>query len=292
MKDVMFALKRCLLIALGLCWAGICVADPAIWQVKGKYNTLYLLGTIHVLRSDEALPNNIDKAYQQAERLLMEIDMDDLDPFATQALMLKLGMLPDGKTLHDELDAATNQKLKTTAQAIGFDAAVLEHFQPWLAALTIEQLELTKLGFAGDTGVEMRLTQRAAADHKPIAGLETLEQQLNLFAQLSDQAQRDYLAQTLTELEQGPTELETLLSAWRKGDEQQLQRTLQQGFVDDPKLFAALTTDRNRRWLTEIKPLLDESHDDYLVAVGALHLVGNEGLVALLKQAGYTVTRQ
>lgn len=281
-----------LFVISSLLCATLCAAEPAIWQVKGKHNTIYVLGTIHLLPNDEPLPDNIDKAYREAEQLLMEIDMDDLDPFATQALMLKLGMQPAGQTLTKQLDTDTNRQLQNAAAGIGFDANVLTQFQPWLAALTLEQLQFAKLGYAVDAGIEMQLMQRAAADSKPIHGLETLEEQLNLFAQLDSKAQIAYLKNTLAELDEGPAELQALLTAWRSGDERQLRKTLQEGFADDPKLFATLTTVRNKRWLTTLKPLLDKQYDDYLVAVGALHLIGDDGLIALLQRAGYTTTRQ
>ncbi len=267
-------------------------AQPAIWQVQGKHNTLYLLGTIHMLPANLALPDNIDKAYREAEQLLMEVDMDDLDPIATQALTMKLGLLPTGQTLDSRLDASTRQQLQTAARNIGFDASVLAPFRPWLAAMTLEQLQFAKLGFAADAGIEMRLTQRAASDHKPIQGLETLEEQLNLFATLGDEQQREYLQHTLDELDTAHNELDALLTAWQQGDEQRLQAMLAEGFADDPKLFNELTSARNRRWMGALKTLLNTQRDDYLVAVGALHLIGQDGLVALLRQAGYQVTRQ
>ncbi|MGC3982701.1 MAG: TraB/GumN family protein [Steroidobacteraceae bacterium] len=283
-------LTCCLLTTL--LWSGLCSADPAIWQVKGKHNTLYLLGTIHMLQHDETLPDNVNQAYRSAEKLLMEVDMDDPDPSAVKALTLKLGTLPNGQTLMSKLDEATNRKLQAAANTLGFDANDLAPFRPWLAALTLEQLQLNKLGYAVDAGVEMQLTQQAMADHKPIQGLETLEQQLKVFASLNNKAQREYLEHTLMELDEAPTELEALSSAWRQGDDKELQKMLEQGFADDPKLFTKLTTARNKRWMVTLKPLLERGQDDYLVAVGALHLIGNDGLVNLLKRAGYTVTRE
>lgn len=269
----------------------ICAAEPAIWQVKGKHNTVYLLGTIHLLPGDEAMPDNIGRAYREAEQLLMEIDMDDLDPVVTQTLMFKLGLQPAGQTLAGQLATDTQRQLQAAASRLGLDAAVLAQFQPWLAALTLEQLQLAKLGFAATAGVEMQLMQMAAADNKPINGLETLEEQLRLFAQLDNKAQVALLQNTLDELDAGPAELQSLVTAWRGGDEQQLRKTLQQGHADDPALFAALTTARNKRWLVTLKPLLEQQHDDYLVAVGALHMIGKDGLVELLRRAGYAVTR-
>lgn len=283
---------RSTLVALCILWAGVCAAEPAIWQVKGKHNTVYLVGTIHMLQDEEQLPGNILQAYRDSKQLLMEIDMDDMDPLAAQAATLQLGMLPVGQALSNQLDTDTNKKLAQAAQAVGFDARLLEGFQPWLAALTLEQLQFAKLGYTADAGVEMRLTQLATADHKPILGLETLEQQLRLFAQLDANAQRAYLKQTLAELENVPAELAALLTAWRNGNEAELRKTLQQGMADDPKLFAALTTKRNQRWIELIQPVLEQQQDNYLIAVGAMHLLGEEGLVTLLRRAGYSVTRQ
>ena len=268
------------------------MAHPAIWSVHGKYNTLYLVGTIHVLPIDEALPANIKQAYQDSKQLLMEVDTNSLDPFASQAMMLQIGLLPEGQTLAQQLDASTYKKLQGTTQAMGVDAAMFANFRPWLVALTLEQLELAKLGYSGASGVEMQLTAQAAQDHKSISGLETLEEQLGLFAQLDNASQRDYLLYTLTELQQMQAELDELLAAWRHGDEAKLRALLQDGLKTNPKLFVALTTERNRRWLTTLKSLLTTEHDNYLVAVGALHLIGDDGVVSLLQKAGYTVTRQ
>lgn len=287
--------KNTLLAALLWSFGNIAYAaasHPAIWAVHGKYNTLYLVGTIHVLPENEALPSNIKQAYDDSKQILMEIDTDSLDPFASQAMMMKLGLLPEGQTLQQQLDEATYNKLQSAARDIGVDAGLLAGFQPWLAALTLEQLELAKLGYSGASGIEMQLTTQANTDHKSIRGLETLEQQLSLFSELDKRSQRDYLLYTLSELKELQSELDELLAAWRSGDENKLRVLLQDGFDNNPKLFVALTTERNRRWLTTLKSLLNTEHDNYLVAVGALHLIGDDGVVSLLRKAGYTVTRE
>jgi uncharacterized protein YbaP (TraB family) len=260
--------------------------------VKGKHNTLYLLGTIHMLPSDEQLAGNIRIAYREAEQLLMEIDMDDIDPLTTQMLTMELGLLPEDQHLAALLDIATQRKLHTAASEVGLDSELLARCQPWLAALLLEQLTFAKQGFAAESGIEMQLTQQAVQDRKPIQGLETLAQQLSLLANLDQAAQQAFLRQTLDELDEAHTDLQQLLQAWRKGDTQHLQKILYEGFAQDPQLFARLTTQRNQRWLSTLKNLLNQQTDDYLVAVGALHLVGDQGLVASLKAAGYTVTLQ
>lgn len=280
-----------LIVALGM-MAPAAQADPALWKVTGKHNTLYLFGTIHLLPASEPLPRNISAAYADAEQLVMELDMDDLDPLATQSLMMSQGLLPEGEDLLAQLDAPTRSKLQDMAQRIGFDSRALSHFQPWLAAMTLEQLQYARQGLSATTGIEMSLTSKAIRDGKPIAGLETLTDQLSLFARLSQDEQLDYLRQTLDEMDEGPTQIKQLLDAWRSGDMAHLQTLLEQGMKDSPELMEQLTGARNRRWVQALQPLLEQQSDDYLVAVGALHMVGDQGLVHLLQQAGYVVTRQ
>lgn len=275
-----------------LLWAATSLADPAVWQVKGRDNTLYLLGTIHMLPADEQLADSIQQAYQHARQLVMEVDMDDMDPAITHHLMMELGRLPPGKSLFALLDAETRRQLQITADTLGIDSQLLTRFQPWLAAITLEQIQLTRMGFAAEGGIEMQLTQRALQDHKAIQGLETLKQQLNLFAQMDMRTQQAYLRQTLDELQEPDEDLPALLQAWRTGNIPQLQILMRQSFDASPELMTRLLTERNQRWLQSIKSLLDKQSDDYLVAVGALHLVGEQGLVSLLRQAGYQVTLQ
>lgn len=267
-------------------------ADPAIWCVQGKRNTLYLLGTIHLLPSDEQLADNIQRAYAESEQLLMEMDMDDLDVTTIQTSMMQTGLLPANQNLSSQLDTTTRRNLQSAIKAMGIESERLAHFQPWLAALTLEQLHYASQGFNADSGIESQLTRMAKQNHKPIQGLETVQQQINLFAGLDRSSQLDLLRQTLEELNESPDELQSLLQAWRRGDTDQLQTYLQQGFDENPQLLGVLTTRRNNQWLSTLVALLDQESDDYLVAVGALHLLGDQGLVSLLQQAGYSVTRQ
>lgn len=261
-----------------------------LWSLKGKTNTVYLLGSVHFLKASERLPGVVDDAYKDAEKLVMEIDMDDLDPLAMQQLTLDLGLLPEGKTLESELGTAAWQKLSGQAREIGLEPSLLNRFQPWLAAMTLVQLQLMKLGLDPNSGVEQRLTARATADGKEITGLETLPQQLGMLAGLSPGQQRDFLMYSVEDTERAGQEIDTLLAAWRTGDTQSLARLLAEGFDKYPELYRPLTVDRNRQWLANIEALLDD-HDDYLVVVGALHLVGKNSVIDLLERDGHKVVQ-
>ncbi|HVY24608.1 MAG TPA: TraB/GumN family protein [Steroidobacteraceae bacterium] len=266
-------------------------AQPAIYTVQGRHNVLHLVGTVHLLQQSDVLPDNINHAYADSKQLLMEVDTSAMDPLAVQESMMSSGMLPDDKTLETELDAATYSRLKSVVEEAGLQMAMLNHMRPWLVGLTLEETMFAKMGFDPNAGVEMQLTQLAAKDHKPISGFETMDEQIGFFSRLDEKTEIDYLASTLDEFKDMRSELDELVNAWRRGDEDKLQSLLQKEVGGHEKFFNVLIYERNRRWVARLTSLLDNSSDNYLVAVGALHLVGDNGLVSLLRKAGYKVTR-
>jgi uncharacterized protein YbaP (TraB family) len=262
----------------------------ALWSLQGKSNTVYLLGSVHFLRPSDQLPDVVDDAYRSAGKLVMELDMDDLDPATTQQTTLDLGLLPDNKTLESELGRAAYLKVARQARSIGLDLAVLNHFRPWLAAMTLVQLQLVKQGLDPASGVEQRLVARAAADHKEIIGLETLQEQLGLLANLPQQQQREFLMYSVDDADRADQEIEELITAWRNGDTHALEQILAAGFEKYPDLYRPLTVERNRKWIPDIEKLLDD-RDDYLVVVGTMHLVGKDSVIDLLESSGHKVTQ-
>jgi uncharacterized protein YbaP (TraB family) len=261
-----------------------------LWSLKGKTNTVYLLGSVHFLRPSEQLPAAVNAAYAQAEQLLMEIDMDDLDPLHAQQVTLELGMLPSGETLESQLGASTYAKVSEQARAIGIEPVMLNRFRPWLAALTLVQLQLVKMGLDPNSGVEQRFVARAATDRKEIKGLETLREQLAMMANLPMAQQREFLLYSVEDTERASREIDELIAAWRDGDTKALAQLMTEGFDKYPDLYRPMTVDRNRKWISPIEALLDD-RDDYLVIVGALHLVGKDSVVDLLEKRGHKIAR-
>lgn len=282
--------------ALGLCLS-VATAAPAsdqqrhsLWSLQGKTNTVYLLGSVHFLKASEQLAPALDDAYQASEVLLMEIDMDDLDPLEAQQVTMELGLLPDGQSLQQQLGQESYTKLVTRAQDVGIDPSLLNRFQPWFAAMTLVQMQLMKMGLAPTSGVEQRFTTRAVADKKPIHGLETVREQLGMLAGLPQKQQREFLLYSIEDADRMAKEIDDLLSAWRRGDSKALAKLLAEGFDEYPDLYRPLTTDRNRRWLGQVEALLDD-REDYLVVVGTLHLVGKGSLIELLEKQGHRVVQ-
>ena len=260
-----------------------------LWRVDGNANAIYLLGSIHLLRpEDHPLPRAIDAAYEDAEVVVMELDMDDLDPARTQAAFNSAGVMTDGTTLRELMGEEHYRSAEAAAAVIDVPLDMLAQSEPWLAAITVELMMLYRLGFNPALGVEMTMTQRAMADGKPIEGLETVDEQLGFLDGLPLDAQRELLLQTLLQGAALNETIDNLIEAWRRGDTAALETELLQDLEAQDDLHDALIVSRNRRWAETIATWLDDERD-YLVVVGALHLVGDNGVPSLLERAGYEI---
>ncbi len=256
----------------------------SMWLAEGAHNRVYLLGSVHLLRrEDHPLPVVLDAAYEDAEALLMELDMDDIDPGAMQNLSSQLGVLAGDRSLRDLMGEEQYQEATVAAAELDLPFELLAHTEPWLAAITLEQLALMRIGFDPQYGIEMTMLTKASRDGKNITGLESAEEQLTLLDNLSIAAQNELLLETLQESRTIKTEMDGLVKAWRVGDTAYLESNMLADMQAYPELYKALVVDRNQRWVSEIQELLDDDQD-YLVIVGALHLIGPDGLPALLKQ--------
>ena len=284
--------------AMGLLWLlpAAALADSAaspvtMWMAEGASNRVYVLGSIHLLRAqDHPLPPVIGDAYDDAETLYMELDMDDLDPLLMQATINRLGMLEEGTSLREVMGDELYAEAAALATGLEIPLEMLDRTEPWFAAITVEQLVLARVGFNPAYGVEMHLLKKASADGKEILGFETVEQQLGYLDGLSLEAQRALLMQTLTESAAIGEIMDDLILAWRSGDIDYLEQTLLDDVSGYPELYDAIVADRNRVWVDTIDELLDDG-EDYLVIVGALHLVGEDGVPRLLEQRGVRITQ-
>lgn len=282
----------CLLVLLVACRPASADSEAhlvTLWRAQGVSNTVYLLGSIHMLREqDHPLPTAIDRAYDDADVLIMELDMDDLDSVATQQLFNQSGVLRDGTTLRDLMGEAYYLRAQEAAAANEIPLELLASSEPWLAAITVEMLSLYRIGFNPMLGVEMTMLSRAVRDGKRIDGLEAIEEQLAFLDGLSLQAQRDMLIQTLEESANMSESIDEMIRAWRYGDTAVLESGMLDSFEGLDELSDTLVGQRNRRWASQIRDLLDDQ-DDYLIIVGALHLVGEAGVPSLLANQGVEI---
>jgi uncharacterized protein YbaP (TraB family) len=263
----------------------------SLWELHGRHNTVYLLGSIHVLRpQDYPLAPELLAAYANSKGLVMEINLGDIDSAEVQTEMLSGAMLPEGRTLSDVLGARRYAHAQSLAHEVGVDLSTFDQFAPWFAAEAISQLQLTELGFQPQSGIEMYFLDRARSDGKSIAGLETVHDQMAVFAALSMDAQADYLLTSLEQARALPKQVDDMVHAWARGDSAWFASQIESEFGRDPALYQAVLAARNRKWIPKIEALLN-GDENYLVIVGTGHLVGRNSLLELLNKDGVGATQ-
>jgi len=263
-------------------------ADGAsVWSVKGKRNTVYLAGSVHALPAEHAaLSPQLERAYQAADAIVMEVDLDDLNPLEAMQFVAEKGTLPPTQSLEDVVGAAKYSKIIELAESIDVPELALERLEPWAAAMVLTQFALMKSGFDPELGIDMQVTAKAREDGKPIDGLESVDDQLSIFDSRSFSEQTKFLVDAADDVPKMHDDLARLISAWRTGDLSALEREFNKERAQAPALYDQLLGQRNRKWLPKIEALLEDDKD-YLVLVGTLHYVGRDGLLELLARDGH-----
>jgi uncharacterized protein len=284
------------LLALGLLGGLSAAYLPAhaaspVWVIRGAHSSVYLAGSVHLLRAqDAALPAAFDQAYRDSARLVMELDMAKIDPMVIGAWISQHGALPQGTTLQGVVGEARYQRLSAAAGKLGAPVEVLNGQAPWVVGLELADLQYVHEGFDPQQGVEQQLSRRAVSDQKQTAGLETIDEELGGLEALGHQDQLHLLDQTLDDIKKPEREMEEILTAWRRGDTAQLAALLSREYREFPALYRPLVTARNQRWLPKIEQLVN-GQGNCMVVVGALHLVGDGGLLELLRKDGFAASQ-
>ncbi len=286
-------LKHILLVAcltaLVLPGQGEEVRRHSLWRVQSESRTLYLLGSIHLLKpADHPLPEAFDAALNRADALALEVDLGLAESLGAQLKLLARGIFADGQTLDDVLEPETLTLVKTELAALNIEFATVRHFKPWMLLLTMSQTRMIKLGFDPLLGVDWQLYRNARARDLPVYGLESIDYQIDLFDTALSGWEEELVQYTMRELETFESELDRLLDAWRTGDLESLHGILSDSLKDYPELEAALITRRNHNWIPALEKWLAGDRT-VLVVVGAGHLGGPDGVIALLENAGYKI---
>ena len=275
------------LLALGLLGCLTAHAGSPVWAIHGDHNTVYLAGSVHLLKAnDAALPAGFDRAYAGSRTLVMELDLGKVDAMAAAGWMMDHGTLPEGSNLRKAIGDERYRRVATEAGRLGLPMEMADRFAPWVLGLQLMELQYAQLGFESQAGVEQQLEHRAQTDGKPMTGLETLSEQLGVFEALSPEEQAKFLDLVVSELHDVGSDTQAVVSAWRAGDAAKLASLLGEEYKSFPALYRVLVTDRNRRWVPQIEGLLKEK-DNYFVVVGALHLVGDGGVLDLMRRDGF-----
>ena len=271
---------------------------PLLWEVADADNRLYLLGSFHLLRADDyPLAPDVDAAYADADALLLELSPRELESAEFGARMRLAARREDGRRLDDALGPELAARLRrwrdANGSALGEAAAELQTYDAWFVGLLVSLTELGRHGLDPALGLDRHLGRRAAADGKPAAGLETGAQQIAFLDGMPAEDQRQLLDEALAEAGD-PARIDRLHADWRRGDAEALWTAMGEEMRrEHPALYRRMNAERNRAWLPRLEARLAPAAGDAdtLVVVGALHLLGEDGLVALLRGKGYRVRR-
>lgn len=266
-------------------------AKSSVWKISKGADYFYLGGTFHILSPDDhPLPEEFLIAYSDATEVIFETDMEATTSAAFQREMLNAMTFRDGRTLQGELKADTYERLKQFMVARQLPVESMAGFQPWAVSLVLAMQEYMNLGMEEQFGVEAYLSQRAPADNKTLQSLETPQQHLQFFSSLASIDPDTSINYTLRDLKNAPDYIRELKKAWRDGNLEMMQNNsavvnLKQDF---PDVYETLLLKRNENWMKQLVHLYDDDAIE-VVLVGAMHLVGDGGLIKLLQSRGFTV---
>jgi uncharacterized protein YbaP (TraB family) len=265
------------------------VAHPALWVVHSPTATAYLLGSIHVLPSNVDWHSpELDAAIAKSDTLVFEAPIDDSGVAAGQEFIRAHGTLPPGQSLQEMLDARTLADYRKALALTHVPPDTLEHLRPWLASVVLEVAFIQQQHYSVDSGVDRQIFAGARTSGKSFRYFETVQQQLTLLMPDKPKLELEEFDAQLKELQTESDELGPLVDAWSHGDIAEVGKLVNSDLESDPGTKKVLLDDRNKTWVVQLKQMLGESHT-YFITVGAGHLVGPEGVPALLRKAGYIV---
>lgn len=265
---------------------------PALYAVRDRDSTVYLYGTVHVRpRSADWGNARVRAAIDESSEIWTELLMNPETDQQTQVLAMRLGAAEPGRPLSSFLTPEENASLNAVTTRLRMPPGALEPLKPWMAALTLTIVPLVQAGYDPESGVDRSIDAYADAAGKSMRALETADQQLAFFANLSPEIQREMLQEAISESENITTMIGEMSSAWERGDDAALERAVIDDSRDDyPELYQMLFVDRNNAWMTVLTREMEGSGVDF-VAVGAGHIIGPDGLVAQFRARGYRVER-
>ena len=266
-------------------------ARSFLWKVESGPKVLYLAGSVHALTAD-VYPLNpaFERAFQASDMLVEEIDLSQGDLLTLGPLLLAKGMYQDGRTF-DAVVSKETAALVTKRLNNPLALELIRGMKPWMVMLMISAMQVQQAGLNVNLGLDKYFFDKAKQAGKSIVGLETAEFQIDRFDKMPESLQEQLLRSALEDLDAQSRELAAIVTAWQRGDAGSLERTLLTGFKEYPAVYQSLIVERNHNWLPQLEKCLGRT-TPCLAVVGAAHLVGPDGLLALLRQKGYKVEQQ
>ena len=260
-----------------------------LWGIASDSGAVYILGSIHVA-SPEMYPldSTIENAFDQSQNLVVEFDIVGADKSHLTSLLMQKGTYSGGDTLHDNIPADLYKQADEVLEYLGGDISLFNSFEPWVVAMTIEELFMSKYGYTGEYGIDMHFLNMAHEEGKDIFELESAEFQIELFDEFPDEWQV-LLLEDIVDNPPKKKELEQMFKAWKNGDTLKIESLTLEEIEENPELepvIEKLLDERNFSMVEKIEEFLQDD-ETYFVIVGAGHLVGDNGIINLLKEKGY-----
>lgn len=264
-------------------------AETSLWKISHGSNSLFIGGTIHLLRpSDYPLPTEFDSAYSHCDKLVLETNLSDMNSESFQNKLINAVTLPKGESLKTILRPEVYTKITNHLTAKGVPPTSLDNLRPSMASIMITQWEMGKYEMAED-GVDLHYFKKSQNDHKKTIELETNDQQIQYIANLGNDDPNGLILNSLDETSDMSTLIEGMTSAWKTGDQEKLYETVLKDMITEcPSMYKSLIVDRNNNWIPQIESMI-KSKSVELILVGAGHLIGTDGVLQKLQNLGYTV---
>ena len=264
-------------------------ADTSVWEVKFDSNTVYLGGTVHLLRpSDYPLPEEYERAYQASSKIYLETDLSSMNELSVQTKMLEQLTYQNARSLKTVLNEEAYTALSDYMVEIGMPLMMMENFKPGMVISTLQVMEFQRNGFTPQ-GVDVYFNNRAIEDAKTLGQLESIQEQIGFLASMGEGNESEFILLSIRDLEETTEIMNDMIAAWRTGNNDQLAAMFVTEMQNEaPDLYDTLLRQRNLNWFPQIEQMLSDSVTEF-VLVGAAHLVGPDGLLRLLSQKGYQV---
>lgn len=281
-----------LILLLSLCAATACQdshTHAPLWKVSSKHSTVYLLGSIHMLKpSDYPLNESLYRAFDSSSTVVFELDIAESTSEAAQGLIIDYSIFRDASTLKGALSPETYAMLDEALSKRGLDMKNAAKLKPWAMGTMMTVMELQRLKFMPAYGVDRHFYTKSLAEGKNIMALETLQYQLGVFNSMSGEDQEAFVLHSLREIEDMENAFPRMVRAWKTGDTRELQKLLEP-CKDFRRVCETIIFQRNHDWLPKVEELLKAEGTTSILIAGAAHMVGENSLVALLKKKGYRV---
>ncbi len=269
-------------------------AKSLLWQVSSPRNKIYILGSIHLGEENlYPLKKEIEKAYKEAEKIVVEADITKINSLRMNEILKKYAFCPQDKSLRDLISPLTYKKLKKKLKEFNIEFEEVENYRPWFLATLLTDWQFMRLGYNPQYGIDIYFINKALKDNKEILEIESVEEQMEMLYSLPEKEQDLFLLYTLVDLDNFKDEIKQIIEAWKKADTDKLASVLNLTLIRYPQfksLYEKLIYERNEKILNKIEELLKGSKI-YFVIVGAGHLVGRGGIIKKLKERGYKINQ-